>query len=132
MTIKELNKTWDSLDLGTFQVGPSWSGRSRAVAMIGDVQILIDTNMPNSFLEESSEVYSCWFEFPKIKAKEIAKQYKTATAEESCYPSENYDEYFIQFTDKNEYLQYLIKYHQDELCKTNHKERRKASTKRSR
>jgi hypothetical protein len=117
MTIKELNKTWNDLDLETFQVGPSWSGRSRAVAMIGNVQILIDTNMPNSFLEESSEVYSCWFEFPKTKAKEIAKQYQTAVAEESYYPSENYDEYFIQFTDKNEYLQYLIKYHQDELCK---------------
>ena len=117
MTIQQLTKAWDNLDLETFQVGPSWVGASRAVAMVGNVQILIDTRLPSSWLEKSSEYYWCWFEFPKKKALEIATQYKTAEAVESHYPSDNYDEYFLEFTDKNEYLEYLIKYHQEELCK---------------
>ena len=119
MKLQELTEIWNDLDLETFQVGPSWSGCSRAVAMIGDVQISIDTHMPCSFLERTTEVYSCWFEFPKTKALSMAKKYKTATAVESSYPSENYDEYFLQFTDKDDFLLYLIEYHQDDLHKPN-------------
>ena len=95
----------------TLQVGMRCSNHSRAVYMVGEVMILIDTVLPYNWFKPSQEWYWTGDNFPKAQAEEYAKKYD-ADATEAFYSD---DEYMLTFDKLDNLLQWVFDHRKAQL-----------------